>query len=369
MMKNVHLYDVGIGEINNDVNYVYDNNANIYYNKDNYIGDKLIIGKLILNDGQPCYNVNEKLWRTFYEEEAADNHLKCDLKIFGKLIDDRYENKGDITYKKIYEDNLSTTSKELLIENIKDEKISLYKRVFLGIDKECDEKSDISKEQYKKLKDNQRREKILVLVEGILLLSFFLLLLIFFIIICCSGKERSMEIFSTILFVFLLVSGVLCLACIICQSVFIGRIISNNLFYDCSDSITNEVIRQENINTKKSITWTASNLGVDVFFLVYIGLIVLISYLKEKCKYCSFNFHKKESIKPVNMQEKNLIKSDDIYNKPVREVFVENKPTPVIISDNKNISKEKNNDICNNNDIISQNQKLVFDVPPPAAAL
>ena len=69
------------------------------------------------------------------------------------------------------------------------------------------------------------------------------------------------------------------------------------------------------------------------------------------------------------MQEKNLIKSDDIYNKPVREVFVENKPTPVIISDNKNISKEKNNNICNNNNIISQNQKLVFDVPPPAAAL
>ena len=27
--------------------------------------DKKIIGKLILNDGQPCYRLDEKLWRHF----------------------------------------------------------------------------------------------------------------------------------------------------------------------------------------------------------------------------------------------------------------------------------------------------------------
>ena len=167
------LYDVGIGEINDYDNYEYKNNANIYYNKDNYKGEKKIIGKLILNDGQPCYNLNEKLWRKFYEEEAAENHLKCDSKIFGKLNDDRYDNKGQITYRKVYEDNLSTTSKDLLVKNINDEKVSLYKRVFLGIDKECDEKSNISKKQYIKLRDNQGSEKLLVLVEAIILLSFF----------------------------------------------------------------------------------------------------------------------------------------------------------------------------------------------------
>ena len=39
MMKIV-LYMIGIGEINDIINYEYNNNANIYYNKNNYEGEK-----------------------------------------------------------------------------------------------------------------------------------------------------------------------------------------------------------------------------------------------------------------------------------------------------------------------------------------
>ena len=59
-----------------------------------------------MNDGQPCYDINEKLWRQFDSCKIADNHLKCKLEVFGKLNDDRYENKGSITYKMLYKDNL-----------------------------------------------------------------------------------------------------------------------------------------------------------------------------------------------------------------------------------------------------------------------
>ena len=57
------LYDIGIGIKPDKINYNYNENSNIYFNNDNYNAiNKTIIAKLILNDGQPCYNLNEKLW-------------------------------------------------------------------------------------------------------------------------------------------------------------------------------------------------------------------------------------------------------------------------------------------------------------------
>ena len=167
------------------------------------------------------------------------------------------------------------------------------------------------------------------------------------------------------MYILLIVYMVMILVFIICHSVFIDRIIPNDLFYDCSDYITNEVWRQENKNTKKSILWTAINLGGDVFFLVYNGLIILIFYVKEKCKYRGFNFQKSLSIKPDDISEKYGIKPKDIYNKPIREVIVENNPTPALNSDkNSKINSKENND--KNNDI--SNRKLDYDHPPPACA-
>ncbi len=47
---------------------------------------------------------------------------------------------------------------------------------------------------------------------------------------------------------------------IICFIVFLKGIQNNDLFYDCSDDITNEFLKQENNNTKKSITIVVINL-------------------------------------------------------------------------------------------------------------
>ena len=81
-------------------NYIYDKNANTYYNNDNYnLINKKIIGRLILNEGQPCYNSTEKLWRQFNSEEGFDTHLKCEFEVFGKYNDDRYEERGEISYR------------------------------------------------------------------------------------------------------------------------------------------------------------------------------------------------------------------------------------------------------------------------------
>jgi hypothetical protein len=62
--ENCPLYDVGIDQNNDTENYNYDNN--IYYNNNNFTGNKTIIGKLLLSDGQPCYANKDYLWRKFY---------------------------------------------------------------------------------------------------------------------------------------------------------------------------------------------------------------------------------------------------------------------------------------------------------------
>ena len=57
--------------------YEYDPFNNTSYNNKNYKCEKKIIGKLILNDKQPCLSVNEKLWKKLHKKEARNRHLKC----------------------------------------------------------------------------------------------------------------------------------------------------------------------------------------------------------------------------------------------------------------------------------------------------
>ena len=45
--------------------------------------------------------------KKFDFKEAVETNLKCDNDVFGKYNDDKYENKGNISYKRLYEDNLN----------------------------------------------------------------------------------------------------------------------------------------------------------------------------------------------------------------------------------------------------------------------
>ena len=89
--------------------------------------------------------MTEKLWKQFSDSEADKTHLNCDIiQIFGKGSDDKYIKKGEITYKKLYEDNLSERAKNIVINTIpENEKVYLYKREFNGLDKKCDEKLNL----------------------------------------------------------------------------------------------------------------------------------------------------------------------------------------------------------------------------------
>ncbi len=166
--------------------------------------------------------------------------------------DIRYEEIGQITYFRLYLDNLNFESQDLLLDNVGDEKVTLYKREFLGIDKKCDEKLNISRDTYDKLKKNQKRVKTLLLCEFIILLVFLVALLF----LKLGMRDKTVKVF----YIFSIICLLFYVSVIICFIVFLKGIQNNDLFYDCSDDITNEFLKQENNNTKKSITIVVINL-------------------------------------------------------------------------------------------------------------
>ena len=358
------LYDVRLNPDSN-IRSIYntdtESKSDIYYNKPNFedIPNKKIIGKLILNDGQPCYNAKEKLWRKFNSKEVGYEHLKCELEIFGNYNDNRFEELGRISYKKIYEDNLISYGSRELFSNIDTNiKVSLYKREFLGIDKECDSKSDTKREDYDELEKSQEMEKTVLLVEGVI--AFFCIFEGIVAALIIGGNSVVVFMCNVIIMILTYIS------CMICSSVNLVKMKYYSVSYDCSDSITNEVFRKENQNTKILILYTAINLGFDVFFI----LIHILGYLYKKincdcCYNCNCNWFcscfKKifESNHESEDRNNNYNNKYDIYNnitnKKYEDLGVPEGPiskTPANINEinqNNIQSNEKINTEGNNN--------------------
>ena len=352
------LYDIRIGNLGNNNDYIYNQESNISYNNDNYnVSNKKIIGKLILNDGQPCYRLKEKLWRKFVDQEIAENHLVCELEINGKTTDNRYTKQGVIDYKKLYYDNLSNDDYKILLSKITDDKyVTLYKREFLGIDKTCHDKI---KKKYKKLNELQKKEKVCVLVESILIFLFWIFALFNFCNIDTSRGAAYCIIFVIIPFYILLF-----LAFLICHSYFLGTIIKNDLSYNCSDVITNELLKQENRNTKKTILYTAINLGVDILYICLNIVFILLAIFEDKLRKCikERNSKKKVGIIKSKNNKSNIQNNKDVINKECSKDITIKKESPTI-------SNEINKPIDNNQSKIMNNLNplpiLRTGAPPP----
>ena len=304
------LYDIGLGEQTDSDNYIYDKNANIYYNNDNYNKtDKKIIGKLILNDGQPCYNVTEKLWQRFNSEEGFYSHLQCTYGVFGKYSDDRYEARGDISYLRLYQDNLNQECQKVVLSSLSGyEKVHLYKREFFGIDKECNDKYILNENTYNSMHNSEKSEYTLNLVEGIMGIAFsvgFVTPGIMLIRDKIEIEEMNIKNFPGLLIcVFYSILIVFLTVCTICHAVFYSRIVNNNLTgYNCSDLITNEIFRKEIEAGAKNPYYVKINFYLDLIFLLINIFIILIVIILKIIYYCSENNYKIEK-KDENSEEK-----------------------------------------------------------------
>ena len=219
----------------------------------------------------------------------------------------------------------------------------------------CDENKEISKDSYDKLRKNQGMVKVCLLVEVIITFSLFILFICFFCLCACALRHGGADqLCYSIFLIFLIICLSLYLVCIICQSVFLGRIIKHDFDYDCSDEITNEILRKENINTKKSIKYTAANLGIDIFFILFNIIFMLILFIKNYF----FNVKKEEKTNSEN--NNNIDKENTISNSKtedvIREVVVDNKASA--LNDNKT-------DNINNIEIPPSN----MDNPPVVAPI
>ena len=338
------IYDVGIEEPDNLNNYDYIKNEDyyIYYNKEDSNTDtnKKIIGKLILSDGQPCYKLEEKPWRKFSSDEAGEGYLKCKVEIFGKLTDERYINKGDITYDILYRENLISNNYQLLKLKLNNYKVSLFQRVFLGIDKACDMKNEISRTKNEKLAKYQKMEKVCLLIEGIT--TIIIPGLAYLLTLFPSTSSNSIVIGQ--ITCLLLLSVLTFLICLICQAVFLGYIVHYSLSYNCSDVITNELLKKEEGKTKRSIIFTAVSLGLDI--PLNCVLCILASYISDEGK--EKDTHKSQNISEKDFNQNN---SNRIDEKPINEVKVDNKTSIQEGQINKPIdsNKSNSNSICNSN--------------------
>ena len=302
--ENCPLYDVSI------------NNGIITYDNDGTnTANKKIIGRLILNDGQPCYKNDERLWRHFSSEEAVYTNNVCtnSYQTFGVYIDDRYEERGSITYYKLYEDNLSPQNKELVTSNMYgNEIVNLYKREFLGVDKECEIEADITKDKVELMKSAQSMEQTLSFVEGIIILTCWLSVSIAFVIMVAKdGYEEDSGLFCFIADLFYVA---LILACTICHIVFYIRIVRVDKPFECSDSETNKYIIKDREDNKYTSLFTKINLFTDIAFLGISVLGILFGFFTDiLCnKKNSTNIEKNDKIEKKDINDETSQESKEI---------------------------------------------------------
>ena len=265
------------------INYFHNKTSNIYYNNEKYNDtNKAIIGKLVLNDGQPCYQSNEKLWRKFADSEKDETHLSfTNIKVFNKTNDERYKKTGEIKYRKIYLDNLSFRAEMIILfSDIGDEKVSLYQREFFGIDKECDDKHNLT-DDFGSLEKTQSIDRTMQLVEGIFILCNIPIFIVLEIVSICCLKEKMISA-KVYFYVYMVYIFLICGFLVSHIIAYVKMINSDYSSYNCSDPITNEIIRQGNENNQKILTYNKLSVYPDVIILAGNLLVVIIGLIWDK---------------------------------------------------------------------------------------
>ena len=126
--------------------------------------------------------------------------------------------------------------------------------------------------------DNQYKETTCLFIESGIILSLFLCPIVL-IYIAFYGKGPDLKVYLVYLIFLLSLS----LVGVICQSIFLGRIIQYSSSYYCSDIITNEIIRMNNEDTEKTIIYIVINLTADIFYIL-LNFIPLLFCLINKIK-------------------------------------------------------------------------------------
>ena len=154
---------------------------------------------------------------------------------------------------------------------------------------------------------------------------------------------------------------------IIPQLIFVILIITNDLSYDCSDKITNELYKKLNINTKINIIIMFINLAADLLIIIIMIIILILfpKFVKDHLKSSSKKAIKNNNSRDIlNQQNNSIISKKKDYNRIINEIkenfgffgekkinnknSVEQSNIPKIQTNTQKLNKDNN---ISNNDI------------------
>ena len=114
---------------------------------------------------------------------------------------------------------------------------------------------------------------------------------------------------------------------IICNIIFLIGIKKNDLFYNCSDEITNEFLKNEKNNTKKTIIYGVINLILDIiaiiiFIIIYLKKFNIFEKLKKKSFSKNFENENNNNIGYINSNEnlKSNIQNTVQEKMPIKDI-------------------------------------------------
>ena len=145
-----------------------------------------------------------------------------------------------------FKNNLNSECQNVVLRNVPStDEVTLYKREFFGIDKECDEKYNLNNNTYDILHNSEEIEYNLNVYAGFIFAVFVLCGLIGVTMTLCAKKDIYETFNPNLLcFLYFVYIGYILSSFIFNTWCFV-RIINNDVSgYNCSDTITNEVIRK-----------------------------------------------------------------------------------------------------------------------------
>ena len=138
-----------------------------------------------------------------------------------------------------------------------------------------------------------------------------------------SAEDRPSDFFFSLSLISCLAYFLLYFVASICHSVFIGRMNYYNIIYDCSDSITNEILKKEYDKTKKTSLLSIFNLVGDIIYIIYFIIVFIYNCLDLE--------EKEEEEKILKYRQNNY-----------REVEINNKQTSDAIRNSKDVGTVDN---------------------------
>ena len=238
-----------------------------------------IIGRIILNGNQPCASPEEYCWEKFESYEANESS-SCINDYEGNLYDDTYSQFGSISYNILYKENLLSKDYDVFNKNLlESKKLYLFKNRFIGIDKEC-----LNKSNFNKMSDlDYPFYKVLLLPALSVVFNLIVILLILRADLCLRKDESPRcelnfeSHFNCIEYIY---AGYSTLFTIFYLCFFIGYN-SRRTDFNCSDDIINN----------KVYLFNKQILGIRISSMIHIVLWVIFSiiaicriYYKKKYK-------------------------------------------------------------------------------------